>query len=121
MEKLYEVPDLSARWNVVIFVPGSFTPGLSFLIAASSHVVIFPLKIFARVCADRFNGALTPETLYITAIAPGTSGMLIALLPLPHRASALGWSSTDRGKSEPAKSTCFCSNAVTPAPEPLGL
>ncbi|WUX02231.1 hypothetical protein OG568_08505 [Streptomyces sp. NBC_01450] len=91
------------------------------MIAASFQLVIFPLKIFARVCADRFNGALTPETSYITAIAPGTRGMLIALLPLPQRASALGWSAADSGKSEPAKSTCFCSNAVTPAPEPLWL
>src|ERR1700730_7550340 len=46
------LPELSERWTTVIAVDGSFALGLSALIAASSHVLMSPWKIFARVSAE---------------------------------------------------------------------
>src|SRR5690242_5000497 len=51
------------------------------------------------------------------AIGPGAIGRSIAG-PLLQRASALGLSVADSGKSEPAKSIVPDSNCETPAPEP---
>ena len=47
--KLSVVPDSSERCTVWIAVAGSLASGLSALIAASSHLVTLPAKIFARV------------------------------------------------------------------------
>ena len=49
--KFWVVPELSDRRAMVIFVAGSFTPGLSAAIAASFQVVMLPWKIFAMVGA----------------------------------------------------------------------
>src|ERR1044072_37317 len=60
--KLSVVPDSSERWYAWILVEGSLASGLSFLMAASSHLVIFESKICARVFASRTRLS-TPETL----------------------------------------------------------
>ena len=57
----------------MIVVLGSFAFGLSVVIAASSHFVIWPWKILAMVSAEscRF---VTPERLYDTVIGSATVG-----------------------------------------------
>src|SRR5919107_3759041 len=60
--KLYVVPELSERCTIAIFVPGSFTPLFNFLIAGSSHCVIWPEKIFASVAPFMSSRFLTPPT-----------------------------------------------------------
>ena len=71
--KFCVVPELSARCATVIAVDGSFTPGLSALIAASFHVLISPWKIFASVSAESCS-FFTPDRLYDTVIGPATVG-----------------------------------------------
>src|SRR4051812_33374056 len=60
--KLSVVPEESERCTGWIGVDGSFASGLSALIAASSHLVILPAKIFARV-AGLSCRLSTPPTL----------------------------------------------------------
>src|SRR5689334_1688282 len=60
--KLFVVPDESERCTTVMFVDGSETPGLSALIAASFHVLIWRWKIFAIVSAESCS-LLRPLTL----------------------------------------------------------
>ena len=61
--KLKVVPELSERWAIVIFVLGSETPGFSFAIAGSFHVVIWPMKICASVSPSMCRRFLTPGRL----------------------------------------------------------
>jgi hypothetical protein len=57
------VPDSSERWTTVIEVPGRLTPGFSFLIAGSFHLLIFPRKMSAAVAPSSFSPFWTPDTL----------------------------------------------------------
>src|SRR3954465_13267887 len=60
--KFLVVPESSERCTGTIRSPGRFTPGLSPLIAASFHLVIFPSKINDAVFADSCSLS-TPERL----------------------------------------------------------
>src|ERR1700752_4040664 len=87
--------------------------------AGSFHLVIWPWKILASTSAFTTSFS-TPSMLYANATGPNTSGRFHAGLP-PQRAAALGFWSSLRAESEPAKSTCLAMNWSTPAPEPVGL
>src|SRR6266581_1361770 len=67
--KLSVVPDSSERWNAWILRSGSLTPGFSFAIAVSFHLLILLSKILAIVEAFR-TSLSTPGTLKPTAIGP---------------------------------------------------
>ena len=56
----------------MIAVEGRVAPEFSALIAASSHFVIWPSKIFASVSGESFS--FTPERLYDTVIGAATVG-----------------------------------------------
>ena len=43
--------------------PGRFTPGFSFVMAASFHLVILPRKMSANTAPVNFSSALTPPML----------------------------------------------------------
>src|ERR1700754_2724696 len=60
--KLSVVPESSERWKGWIAVAGSLASGLSLAMAGSFHLVIFELKIFARVGASSVRLS-TPGTL----------------------------------------------------------
>src|SRR5579863_3016530 len=60
--KFCVVPEESERTAMVIGVLGRLTPGLSALMAGSSHVLICPWKIFAIVVGSSFR-LLTPDRL----------------------------------------------------------
>src|SRR5262245_59138296 len=72
--KFCVVPELSERRAIVIFVDGSFTPGLSAAIAGSFQVVMSPWKILASVGGVNFRGLVTPDTLYDTVMGAVTVG-----------------------------------------------
>src|SRR5581483_8784705 len=61
--KLNVVPELSERCTIAIDVDGRLTPGFSFLIAGSSHVLTWPMKIFASVGPSMWSRFLTPGRL----------------------------------------------------------
>ena len=117
--KLSVVPESSERWNAWILRSGSFASGFSFLIAGSFQLVIWLLKIFARVLASRTRLS-TPLTLKPTAIGPPTIGRSMPWPPEQTFWEAVT-SSGFSAESEPAKATWPCVNAVTPAPEPPPL
>ena len=118
--RLSVVPESSERWNAWILVSGSVAPGFSFLIAASFHLVILLLKIFARVGASRIrlstpgevvgDGDRAADHREVDALAAGADllggGDLFGL----QRASR-----SRRRRPVPWL------KAVTPAPEPLPL
>src|SRR4051812_35963806 len=89
--KFWVVPELSDRRAIVIFVDGSFTPGLSVAIAASFHVLMSPWKISARVAAVNFNGFVTPDRLYDTVMGAVTVGRYRNEPPLIFARSADGY------------------------------
>src|SRR5256886_17199207 len=99
---------------MVIFVLGGFTPGLSFLIAGSSHCVIWPRKIFASVGPFMCKRFLTPGRLYITEVAASAQG--ICEQPL----QAVNWSGLS-GASLAPKSTVRPVIALMPPLEPIAL
>src|SRR2546421_1754843 len=68
------VPDPSERCTTWIPVLGSVAPALSALMAASSHFVILPAKMLAKVWPDSFR-LETPLRLYSTAIPPAIHGI----------------------------------------------
>src|SRR3954449_8205081 len=112
------VPDGSERLNTLTDVLGSDTPGLSFLTAAASQVLILPEKICAIVAADSCS-ELTPDRLYVTPTPPAVTGMWIAVLP--QRELAFDCSSGFIVTSEPAKSTWLAPKFWIPVPEPTAL
>ena len=57
------VPDESERCTTVIDVLGRLMPGLSALIAASFHVLIWPWKILAMVGPSSLSPLLIPDRL----------------------------------------------------------
>src|SRR5436309_6307166 len=61
--RLYVVPLLSERWMTVMPRLGSLLPLLSFLIAGSSHFLIFPRKMFASTepVRCRWFGSASPR------------------------------------------------------------
>src|SRR5262245_15012504 len=116
--KLSVVPELSERCTARIGEGGRVTPALSALMVASSHFVILPEKILARVAGENCR-LLAPLTFVTTAIGPITIGRWIAWLPPPQRWSAPGFSVSLRAESEPAKSAVPAVKAWIPAPEPV--
>ena len=110
--KFCVVPELSARRATVIAVLGSFTPGLSAAILASSHFVIVREKIPAIVSAESCR-LFTPDRLYDTVIGPATVGKYRYAPPLGLVASAAGY-----GASVPAQSTTWSMKSWRPLPEP---
>src|SRR5436305_1770313 len=92
---------------------GRETPALSALMAASSHLVILPAKMPARVAGDSLS-VLTLERLYSTATPPAIQGICITA---PAPPVAVAWSPLS-GASDPAKSTVFDVSCWMPAPEP---
>ena len=65
--KFSVVPDSSERWTGLMVALGRSASGLSAAIAGSSHLVILPAKMPARVSGERFS-ASTPSTLKMIAI-----------------------------------------------------
>lgn len=109
------VPESSERWKCWIAVPGSVTPGFSFLIASSSHFLILSLKMLAIVAASRFSLS-TPATLKPIAIGPPTMGRLMPWPPVQiffDSSTCSGFSA----ESEPAKPTVPWLKATMPSPE----
>ena len=60
---MYVVPLPSERCTTVIVVPGRFTPGLTFTMAGSFHLVILPRKMSARTGPVNLSAAVTPGML----------------------------------------------------------
>ena len=112
--KFVVVPEPSERCATVIVVDGSVTPGLSAVIAASSHFLTFNEKILARVVPLSWR-VFTSGRLYDTVIGAATVGKFSTVPP---------WyepSSSGLGRlSVPAKSTVLVCSAVLPDPDPTG-
>ena len=99
--KLSVVPDSSLRNTTRIGSSGSFDTQVQQRIAASFHMVIWPLKIWAAAGPSRFSD-VTPLTLKAMAMGPTTIGRFHA--GEPHRCCALAYSSMFSGESDPPKS-----------------
>src|SRR5450755_5197253 len=108
------VPDPSDRWTTLMAVLGRLAPGLAAARAGSFQVAILPRKMPAMISGVILIGAESPVRLYATTTAPKVVGTSIGA-PF---VAATAMSESERKASEPPKSTVFCCQSLTPAPEP---
>jgi len=73
-EKLYEVPDESARTHTAMGLAGRVTPGLDVAMSLSFQVVISPSKMPASAAPVRLMGLVMPSMLVGMVTAPSSVG-----------------------------------------------
>ncbi len=117
--KPFVVPDESERWQVVMSVLGRLAPEFSAAIAGSFHLVIFPEKMPATVLPSSFSPAIDAGDVVGDRDGSEDRRHLDGRSTTGRLASAI--SAGFKVESLPPKSTVFCVNCATPAPEPTAL